>query len=159
MANFKRVEGHIFTQRPLSEKRKLLLGALFSGEYALESAAIFNPSMVAHPDQSGIAQGAVRFLMSLRATGEGHISSIEFRTGLISSSGEITMDPISDYVTAPEIVANPSYKKKRFSIKLAEMGFDNAYADAVMTPLGEAFTLVDLTKMLRMNRTSLSAVY
>ena len=79
LANFKRVEGHIFTQRPLSEKRKLLLGALFSGEYALESAAIFNPSMVAHPDQSGIAQGAVRFLMSLRATGEGHISSIEFR--------------------------------------------------------------------------------
>ena len=152
LANFKRVEGHVFTQRPLSEKRKLLLGALFSGEYALESAAIFNPSMVAHPDQSGVAQGAVRFLMSLRATGEGHISSIEFRTGLISPSGEITMDPISDYVTAPEIVANPSYKKKRFSIKLAEMGFDNTYADAVMTPLGETFTLVDLTKMLRVVR-------
>ncbi len=62
------------------------------------------------------------------------------------------MDPISDYVTAPEIVANPSYKKKRFSIKLAEMGFDNSYADAVMTPLGETFTLVDLTKMLRVVR-------
>ena len=152
LANFKRVEGHVFTQRPLSEKRKLLLGALFSGEYALESAAIFNPSIVAHPDQSGVAQGAVRFLMSLRATGEGHISSIEFRTGLISPSGEITTDPISDYVTAPEIVANPSYKKKRFSIKLVEMGFDNSYADAVMSPLGETFTLVDLTKMLRVVR-------
>jgi predicted GH43/DUF377 family glycosyl hydrolase len=152
LANFKRVEGHVFTQRPLSEKRKLLLGALFSGEYALESAAIFNPSIVAHPDQSGVVQGAVRFLMSLRATGEGHISSIEFRTGLIAPSGEITMDPISDYVTAPEIVANPSYKKKRFSIKLVEMGFDNSYADAVMTPLGETFTLVDLTKMLRVVR-------
>ena len=152
LANFKRVQGHVFTQRPLSEKRKLLLGALFSGEYALESAAIFNPSIVAHPDQSGVAQGAVRFLMSLRATGEGHISSIEFRTGLISPSGEITMDPISDYVTAPEIVANPSYKKKRFSIKLVEMGFDNSYADAVMNPLGETFTLVDLTKMLRVVR-------
>jgi len=152
LANFKRVEGHVFTQRPLSEKRKLLLGALFSGEYALESAAIFNPSIVAHPDQSGVAQGAVRFLMSLRATGEGHISSIEFRTGMISPAGEISMDPISHYVTAPEIVANPSYKKKRFSIKLAEMGFDNSYADAVMTPLGETFTLVDLTKMLRVVR-------
>jgi predicted GH43/DUF377 family glycosyl hydrolase len=152
LANFKRVQGHVFTQRPLSEKRKLLLGALFSGEYALESAAIFNPSIVAHPDQSGVEQGAVRFLMSLRATGEGHISSIEFRTGLISPSGKITMDPISDYVTAPEIVANPSYKKKRFSIKLVEMGFDNSYADAVMNPLGETFTLVDLTKMLRVVR-------
>jgi len=152
LANFKRVQGHVFTQRPLSEKRKLLLGALFSGEYALESAAIFNPSIVAHPDQSEVEQGAVRFLMSLRATGEGHISSIEFRTGLISPSGKITMDPISDYVTAPEIVANPSYKKKRFSIKLVEMGFDNSYADAVMNPLGETFTLVDLTKMLRVVR-------
>ena len=152
LANFKRVEGHVFTQRPLSEKRKLLLGALFSGEYALESAAIFNPSIVAHPDQSGVEQGAVRFLMSLRATGEGHISSIEFRTGMISPAGEISMDPISHYVTAPEIVANPSYKKKRFSIKLSEMGFDNSYADAVMTPLGETFTLVDLTKMLRVVR-------
>ena len=152
LANFQRVQGHVFTQRPLSEKRKLLLGALFSGEYALESAAIFNPSIVAHPDQSGVEQGAVRFLMSLRATGEGHISSIEFRTGLISPSGDISMDPISHYVTAPEIVANPSYKKKRFNIKLAEMGFDNSYADAVMTPLGETFTLVDLTKMLRVVR-------
>ena len=152
LANFKRVQGHVFTQRPLTEKRKLLLGALFSGEYALESAAIFNPSMVAHPDQGGMAKGAVRFLMSLRATGEGHISSIEFRTGVITHGGEISMDPISHYVTAPEIVANPSYKKKRFSIKLSEMGFDNSYAEAVMSPLGETFTLVDLTKMLRVVR-------
>ena len=78
LANFKRVEGHVFTQRPLTEKRKLLLGALFSGEYALESAAIFNPSMVAHPDQSGVAKGAVRFLMSLRATGEGTSRRLSF---------------------------------------------------------------------------------
>jgi predicted GH43/DUF377 family glycosyl hydrolase len=152
LANFQRVQGHIPSPRELSEKRKLLLGALFSGEYALESAALFNPSIVPHPDQSGVAQGAVRFLMSLRATGEGHISSIEFRTGMITPSGEISMDPISPYVTAPEIVANPSYKKKLFSIKLAEMGFDNRYASAIMAPLGEIFTLVELTKMLRVFR-------
>jgi predicted GH43/DUF377 family glycosyl hydrolase len=149
LANFQRVQGRVLSQTALSEKRKLLLGALFSGEYALESAAIFNPSIVPHPDQSGVAQGAVRFLMSLRATGEGHISSIEFRTGIISPSGELSMDPISHYVTAPEIVANPSYKKKLFSIKLAEMGFDPTDASLVMAPLGEIFTLVDLTKVLR----------
>lgn len=152
LANFRRVQGHIPSQRELSEKRKLLLGALFSGEYALESAALFNPSIVPHPDQSGVAQGAVRFLMSLRATGEGHISSIEFRTGMITPSGEISMDPISPYVTAPEIVSNPSYKKKLFRIKLAEMGFDNTYASAVMAPLGEVFTLAELTKMLGLVR-------
>lgn len=152
LANFQRVQGRVLSQTALSEKRKLLLGALFSGEYALESAAIFNPSIVPHPDQSGVAQGAVRFLMSLRATGEGHISSIEFRTGIISPSGELSMDPISHYVTAPEIVANPSYKKKLFSIKLAEMGFDPTDASLVMAPLGEIFTLVDLTKVLRVVR-------
>lgn len=152
LANFQRVQGRVLSQTALSEKRKLLLGALFSGEYALESAAIFNPSIVPHPDQSGVAQGAVRFLMSLRATGEGHISSIEFRTGMISPSGELSMDPISHYVTAPEIVANPSYQKKLFSIKLAEMGFDPADASAVMDPLGEIFTLVELTQVLRVVR-------
>ena len=152
LANFQRVQGRVHSQTALSEKRKLLLGALFSGEYALESAAIFNPSIVPHPDQSGVAQGAVRFLMSLRATGEGHISSIEFRTGMISPSGELSMDPISHYVTAPEIVANPSYQKKLFSIKLAEMGFDPADASAVMDPLGEIFTLVELTQVLRVVR-------
>jgi len=152
LANFQRVQGHIVSKQVLSEKRRLLLGALLSGEYALESAAIFNPSIVAHPDQSGVAKGAVRFLMSLRATGEGHISSIEFRTGMITPSGELSMDPISHYVTAPEIVANPSYKKKLFSIKLAEMGFDHTDASAVMAPLGEIFTLVELTKVLRVVR-------
>ena len=82
LANYERVVPHLFTQRPLSRARKLLIGALFSGEYALESAALFNPSIVPHPDQDGVPDGGLRFIMSLRATGEGHISSIEFRTGL-----------------------------------------------------------------------------
>ncbi|HWQ09409.1 MAG TPA: hypothetical protein VN436_09890, partial [Holophaga sp.] len=83
LANHERVASHIFTHRQLSRTRKLLIGALFSGEYALESAALFNPSIVPHPDQEGVPKGGIRFVMSLRATGEGHISSIEFRTGLI----------------------------------------------------------------------------
>ena len=71
----------------LSTTRRHLLGAFFTQEYALEAAALFNPSLVAHPDQSGLADGELRFVMSLRAVGEGHISSIEFRTGVLGSSG------------------------------------------------------------------------
>jgi predicted GH43/DUF377 family glycosyl hydrolase len=138
------VEPHVFTQRPISQERKLLIGALFSGEYALESAALFNPSIVPHPDQTGIAQGAMRFVMSLRATGEGHISSIEFRAGLVDPEGSITLDPVSRFLSAPDIVPNPSYRKKRFLTKLHEMNCDGEYCKQVMDPLGDHFTLSDL---------------
>ena len=131
-AHYAKVQRHVFTQRPLSRERQLLIGALFSGEYALESAALFNPSIVAHPDQSGVSEGGLRFIMSLRATGEGHISSIEFRTGNIAPDGSITIDPVSRFVTTPEIVSNPSYQKRPFITKLHEMGVDDDHADAVM---------------------------
>src|SRR5262249_3794751 len=68
---------------PLSDERSLLLGAYFSHEYSLEAAALFNPSIVPHPDQSDLPHSSLRFILSLRATGEGHISSITFRTGFI----------------------------------------------------------------------------
>ena len=138
--HYEKVRRHVFTQRPLSHERELLIGALFSGEYALESAAIFNPSMVRHPDQGGIPEGALRFIMSLRATGEGHISSIEFRSGVIGAEGGISMDPVSRFVTVPEILPNPSYDKKRFTIKLAEMGFEDGHVVEVLAPLSENFT-------------------
>ena len=144
LAHFERVRGHISQQPPLSRVRQLLIGALFSGEYALESAALFNPSIVPHPDQAGVPAGGLRFVMSLRATGEGHISSIEFRTGLIASDGAITVEPVSRFVAAPEVVPNPTYRKKPFITKLQEMGFDGGHAAAVMAPLAESFTLHEL---------------
>ncbi len=144
--HFEKVRKYVFTHRPLSEARQLLIGALFSGEYALESAAIFNPSMVLHPDQSHAPPGGIRFVMSLRATGEGHISSIEFRAGTISEKGHIELDPVSRYVTAPNIIPDPSYEKKSFQTKLREMGFGDHHAEAVMAPLGDRFTRSDLNK-------------
>ncbi len=144
LAHHEKVRRHIPLQPPLSRVRQLLIGALFSGEYALESAALFNPSIVPHPDQTGVPAGGLRFVMSLRATGEGHISSIEFRTGLIAPDGSINVDPVSRFVTVPEVVPNPTYKKMRFITKLQEMGFDGALATAVMEPLAEAFTLLEL---------------
>ena len=149
LANFEKVAQHLFTHRPLSQRRKLLIGALFSGEYALESAALFNPSMVAHPDQSGVSEGELRFIMSLRATGEGHISSIEFRTGLISARGDIDLDPVSRFVTVPALNPNPSYKKTLFMVKLHEMGFDNGATDAVMEHLEKGFTRSELNQSIQ----------
>ena len=145
-ANFQKVHQHVFTQRPLSRERQLLIGALFSGEYALESAAIFNPSLVPHPDQSGVPAGGLRFIMSLRATGEGHISSIEFRAGTIAPDGKIALDPTSRFVTEPEIVPDPDYPKKRFLVKLQELGCPDDHAVAVMSGLGEKFTRSELNR-------------
>ena len=149
LVHYERVRPQISQQPPLSRVRQLLIGALFSGEYALESAALFNPSIVLHPDQGGVPEGGLRFVMSLRATGEGHISSIEFRTGLITPDGSISVEPVSRFVTVPEIVPNPTYKKKRFVTKLQEMGFEGVHATAVMEPLAEVFTLHELDESMR----------
>lgn len=153
LEHFTKVQPHVFTQRPLSRARQLLIGALFSGEYALESAALFNPSIVPHPDQSGVVEGGLRFIMSLRATGEGHISSIEFRDGHISRAGAISIEPVSRYVTVPEVLPNPTYRKRRFAIKLHEMGLDNDCAASVMAPLTDEFTRSDLAASVALIRT------
>ena len=95
MAHFEKFHHLVGAQRPLTHERKMLLGSVFSGDYALESTAIFNPSMVSHHDQTNAPDGGLRFIMSLRITGEGHISSIEFRAGTMEHDGEITIDPAS----------------------------------------------------------------
>lgn len=143
-SNFAMVRHQIFSDRELPESRRLYIGALFSGEYSLESTALFNPSIVQHPDQSGVPAGCLRVILSLRAIGEGHISSIEFRAGLIDEDGDVSLDPASKFVTMPEVLTNPTYKKRRFSIKLHEMGFGNPHAGAVMEPLGADFTRSEL---------------
>lgn len=102
-----------------SEQRKLLLGAFFTKEYSIQAAALFNPSIVAHPDQQGLKPGEQRFVMSLRATGEGHISSIVFKTGIIDASSNIFSDENPQYFTTlkknKEAVYNKNFIKKRLS--------------------------------------------
>ncbi|MBI3131419.1 MAG: glycoside hydrolase family 130 protein [Acidobacteria bacterium] len=144
MAQFDQVQPHVFTHRPLTSARKLLIGGLFSGEYAVEAAALFNPSIVPHPDQSAAPEGGLRFILSLRATGEGHISSIEFRVGTLQADGGITLDPVSRFLTAPEVVPNPRYRKKRFMVTLHDLGFENECMATVMATLADEFTREDL---------------
>ncbi len=146
--HFSMVHSHLGDQE-ISLQRQLYIGALFSGEYALESAALFNPSVVAHPDQSGLPEGSLRFILSLRATGEGHISSIEFRSGILHADASISTDPVSPLVIAPEVKENPTYRKAIFLHKLREMGFENRWSQQIMECLGEDFTHMELEKSMR----------
>jgi len=130
--------------RALSEKRRLVLGAYFTGEYAVESVALFNPSMVPHPDQTNVAEGDLRFVLSLRAVGEGHISSIEFRTGVIRRNHAIEIDKTSGLVIAPEIDPEPTFPKSIFLHKLNDNGLENNWSRSVMNRLGETFSRSDL---------------
>jgi len=133
----------------LSENRRLFLGAVFSGEYALESAALFNPSIVAHPDQTGLDAGDLRVILSLRATGEGHISSIEFRAGIIRADHSVAMEATPPFVTLPKLNPNPTFHKTTFLFKLREMGLETDWFARVMGPLGSLFTLQDLENSIQ----------
>ena len=95
------------TDEKFSEQRQLLIGSYFLAEYSLESAALFNPSIVPHPDQTDLPSGALRFILSLRATGEGHISSITFRTGIIHADHRIEVHRPTGFLTEPRQIPNP----------------------------------------------------
>ncbi|MDP2380453.1 MAG: glycosidase, partial [Pseudohongiella sp.] len=97
-----KVKDYVPRDTVLSETTRALIGAYFTMEYSIESAALFNPSIVPHPDQSHLDKGSLRFIMSLRATGEGHVSSIVFRSGHLDQDNTILFDPISDYVETPD---------------------------------------------------------
>jgi len=93
--NLQVVEKYLPPDVDLSETKKRLIGAYFTKEYSIESAALFNPSIIPHPDQSNLDSGELRFILSLRATGEGHISSIVFRSGIIDEDNLMTFEPAS----------------------------------------------------------------
>ncbi len=143
--HFELVRPFMFTDLELSYERKLLIGSMFTSEYALECAALFNPSIVPHPDQSGLPEGSLRFIMSLRATGEGHISSITFRMGVIDKDLNISIIDPTRFVAAPEIIENSHYDKALFCQKLQEMGVLNSYSESIMGKLNETFTLEELS--------------
>ena len=86
-----------------SEVQRQLVGAYFLNEYSFEASALFNPSIVPHPDQSGAPKGGLRFILSLRAVGEGHVSSLTFRSGTIAADGSVTVDPTARLASSPRI--------------------------------------------------------
>jgi predicted GH43/DUF377 family glycosyl hydrolase len=146
MRQFDRVRPSLPTNEEPSDERKLLLGAYFSHEYSLEAAALFNPSIVPHPDQSDLPSGSLRFILSLRATGEGHISSITFRTGYLDADGNIAINAPTRYCLEPAQVPNTSYDKGLFDRQLHELGLAGDFSREVVQVLGDSFTLPELRR-------------
>ncbi|QNA82972.1 glycosidase [Sphingomonas sp. So64.6b] len=103
LRRFAEIDALTAEEEKLDRDRSLLIGAYFSEEYSFESAALFNPSIILHPDQSGLAEGTIRFAMSLRGIGEGHVSSVTFRCGTWAADGYVTIDPPSATVVSPRI--------------------------------------------------------
>ena len=141
-----RVKEYIADDTVISETKKTLIGAYFTMEYSIESAALFNPSIVPHPDQSNLKNRSLRFIMSLRATGEGHLSSIVFRSGVLDADNTIILDAISEYVETPEVHLDPVYDRHIFHIKLNEMGADNDVMRHLLDQLSDTFSYYGLKR-------------
>lgn len=158
LKRFEQVQAELPTDVPLSLSRRLLIGAYLTQEYSLEAAALFNPSMVPHPDQSNLPAGSLRFALSLRATGEGHVSSLVFRAGIVDRDGNVTIDQPTRFVTAAEALPNPSYEKRLFEQKLGELGLLSSFAADVLSGLEDIFTWNQLQRTLdsRLRRDRLS---
>jgi predicted GH43/DUF377 family glycosyl hydrolase len=126
-----------------SPDRRLLMGAFFTCEYSVEAAALCNPSMVLAPDQDGVPPGQARFVMSLRGIGEGHVSCIEFRTGVVGAGGEVHMDEPGPFLVPGQPVA-PVYEREVFRRKLDELGHGGESASFVLDSLPPRFTPTEL---------------
>ena len=102
-----------------------------------------------HPNRTDLGAEDLRFILTLRAIGEGHISSLEFRSGVIRRSHSIEMDETSSLVTAPDIDSDPVFPKNIFLQKLREKGLENDWSRSVMNKLGVAFTRTELDESLQ----------
>jgi len=142
------VQEYLPPQTVISDVQKALIGAYFTMEYSIESAALFNPSIVPHPDQRHLKKGNLRFVMSLRATGEGHISSIVFRSGILNQNNRFFFDPISDFVETPDLQLDAVYKRNPFQFKLNEMGAANEISAHILNQLPEDFTYSQLLEKI-----------
>lgn len=146
--HFEMVASRVRTDAVVTRERRLLIGAYFTSEYSVEAAALFNPSMVPAPDQGGLAAGEQRFVMSLRAVGEGHISSIEFRSGVLDAAGGLRIDPPGTKLVTGRRSAPETYAREQFATKLSELGAWNDVARGVLAPLAERFSPPDLEQAL-----------
>ena len=143
MLHFGAVESLIADSEHISNERKLLIGSYFTQEYSFESAAYFNPSIVAHPDQSGLSAGYLRIIMSVRAVGEGHISSLVFRSGIINPAGEVLID------SSPRFATTHAQRRSLLNHRIVHQtavnnGLETEKLDLVLAMLPEKFTPEEL---------------
>ena len=141
---YKQLREQVSIGKEISGQRQLLIGSYFVSEFSVESAALFNPSIVADPDQQGLSPGALRFVMSLRATGDGSVSSIVFRTGIIHADRRIEILPAAGRIVEPRQIPNDLYEKSLFERKLLELKLTNECTCRVMQRLRDSFTAQEL---------------
>jgi predicted GH43/DUF377 family glycosyl hydrolase len=130
------MEEALATHEPFTPVQRQLMGAYFMHEYSFEAAALFNPSIVDHPDQSGAPPGGRRFILSLRAVGEGHVSSLTFRSGSIAANGAITVDPTVRLATMPRLLR----RTPRFDGDVIDLAFaaENDISERVIFPVTDS---------------------
>jgi predicted GH43/DUF377 family glycosyl hydrolase len=129
----------------ISFSHKILIGSYFTMEYSIESAAFFNPSIVEHPDQSEIQSEEKRVILSFRATGEGHISSIVFRTGIMDKNNHLELEPTGNMLEEAEHIRRHVYDKVSFNRKLEEMNFHTIIPSGIiLNKLNDQFTYSEL---------------
>lgn len=148
LAHYEQVRDRVDMPENTTTERKLLTGAFFTLEYAFASSALFNPSMTPAIDQEGLAPGSLRFVMSLRAIGEGHVSSIVFRRGVVDHTGNITMDPAGPYHEPLRRAEYHQFSKAKFRVRMAGMGVREEVMKTVLARLGDQFTADDLLQVI-----------
>ncbi|MFX1513408.1 MAG: glycoside hydrolase family 130 protein [Promethearchaeota archaeon] len=136
--HYKNIEDFLPKNSNYSQNRQKLLGACFTKEYSIESAALFNPSIVPHPNQEDLPSDSIRFILSFRATGEQHISSIVFRTGVLLRGNKWKFDPVSPFVELPDGSLG-KLNKKSFKMKLNQMYQDSDKINQIFSELPDKF--------------------
>ncbi|RYD36793.1 MAG: glycosidase [Verrucomicrobiaceae bacterium] len=144
LERYRKVASWMPTDAKITEVRQLLIGSYFTQEYSIEAAALFNPSAVEAPDQSGVPEGALRFVLSLRAVGEGHISSICFRGGIITPDFQIELGEPARWVVEARRDVDESFDRSWFCRKAREIGVDGDMVDRISSVLTEKFTEAQL---------------
>ncbi len=147
MAHYEQIAHRIPEAADLSDERRSLVGACFTHEFAVEAAALFNPSAVAHPDQAGLSPGSCRFILSLRAVGEGHLSSVEFRTGVLGRAGDLDIDDPGAHIEAGRTLPT-SHDRQVFAAALVGQDIDRESAAFVISRLGPHFRADELDAVL-----------
>jgi beta-1,2-mannobiose phosphorylase / 1,2-beta-oligomannan phosphorylase len=134
----------------LSLSRKALIGSYFTMEYSIESAAFYNPSMIEDPDQSELRPDEKRVILSFRATGEGYISSLVFRSGILDLNNDLTLEPVGKMLAEADVITQSVYNKKIFQEKLGEMQDPETaiLSGFILDKLSDNFTYDELLECL-----------
>lgn len=152
LAHYRNAQGYIedmdIRLEDVSQERKLLIGSYLTMEYSLESTAFFNPSIIPDVDQSYLEEGEKRVIISFRATGEGHISSIVFRRAILDVNNDLHLMSVGKSMDVAEVSQKKSYHKGRFVKKMEEMKIPQKYSKDIVEDLPEHFDYEDLNRSL-----------